>query len=305
MNSMVIREAVPDDLPRLLAISAGIWDGYDYVPHVAAYWLSGQGGVTLAAVVDGVLMGFARLTTLSQDTCWLEGIRVDQSARGLGLGKALTEAMVTQAKEMGYEHIELSSFIENYESLSIINKKGFNEKASFKYLEWMGRQSTPSEEASQVVFRQLPSATHIEPKVFEDLYERILTSKGLARRQGYFSYDWTFKRFEREDLSALLAIGGLYEISLVQANDSDAEEPKTGLMALSQRFSKGNYETLHWVEHEAFIKPSLGLGIERAIALGQTFNAMLPVEEYAHASAVEGLEALSEANEDVFVFYYK
>lgn len=305
MNSMVIREAVPEDKPRMLAISAGIWGGYDYVPHVADYWLSGQGGTTLGVLVDGELMGFARLTVLSPDTCWLEGIRVDEAARGLGLGKALTEAMVKLAKEKGYVHIELSSFIENFESLCIVKKKGFAEKASFKYLEWMGEKPYSGKGVPTVIARQLPSALLLDEEALDALFERIMTSEGLANRQGYFSYDWTFKAFEQEDIKALIAMGGLYELTAEFDSAQGISLPQTCLMALSQRFAKGNYETLHWVEHGGYVGASLLIGLERAKALGQSFNSMLPAKELPTAYTVEGLEALSEATEDVFVFYYK
>lgn len=308
MNSMVIRQVLPKDKPRMLEISATIWDGYDYIPNVADYWLSGKGGITLGVEIDEKLLGFARLTTLSEDTCWLEGIRVDEKARGLGLGKALTEAMVSTAKEKGYSHIELSSFVENYESLGIVKKKGFTEKAAYKYYEYLGSKSNESQSTGiggiGVEIKPISKEVLQTPESFEALYQRVTASEGLKSRRGYFSYDWTFKEFGREDLKALIEVQGLYELCWSLENSWHNQTPRCSLMALSKRFAKGSYETLHWVEHSAFVEASLYIGTERAKAAGETFNCMLPVAESLFAKAVDGLEMLSDEEEDVFVFYY-
>lgn len=304
MNSMAIRQVTPEDKTKMIAISSTIWDGSDYIPYIADYWISGENGVTLGIELDHELLGFARMTFLSDQCCWLEGIRVDEKARGLGLGKALTQAMVSLAKEKGYAHIELSSFVENYESLGIVKKKGFTEKASFKYYEYplaTGQTHIPQFSDLGV---QMNEVVVSDDDAFEALYQRILASEGYKTRQGYFSYDWTFKTFDRKDLLALIEIGGLYELCWQVESSWLNQMPRCSLMALSNRYAKGQYETLHWVENPEFVEVSLNIATRRAGVLGQSFNVMLPVSESVYATGIDGLESLSEEEEDVFVFYY-
>ena len=72
-----LRLATSEDRPRILEISAQIWEGEDYVPAVIDDWLSAPGSELLVATLAGELIAFAHLQWLSPHYVWLEGIRTD------------------------------------------------------------------------------------------------------------------------------------------------------------------------------------------------------------------------------------
>ena len=132
MDVRVAREA---DRERILAISAQIWDGYDYVPHVLDEWLAGAQGELLVAEIDGHVAAFSYLTWLADGHAWLQGIRADTAMRGRGAAKALTERSIARAWAAGARRIGLSTYIDNQASMHIAESFGFRRVASFVYLE--------------------------------------------------------------------------------------------------------------------------------------------------------------------------
>ena len=61
---------------------------------------------------DGEIVGCASLGTFSVPTGihgWIEDVVVDRDARGKGIGRALTEACLKKARELGIEEVNLTS----------------------------------------------------------------------------------------------------------------------------------------------------------------------------------------------------
>jgi len=132
---MEIRIAREADRERILAISAQVWDGYDYVPRVLDAWLSGEDGELLVALLDGSVAAFSYRTWLAERHAWLQGIRTDTARRGRGAGRALTEASLERSWRDGAQRIGLSTYRDNAESMHIVEAYGFRRVASFVYLE--------------------------------------------------------------------------------------------------------------------------------------------------------------------------
>ena len=66
----------------------------------------------LATDDDGTVLGTATLVTFRIPTgrrAWIEDVVVDDAARGLGVGGALTQAMVDRAEELGCTTVDLTS----------------------------------------------------------------------------------------------------------------------------------------------------------------------------------------------------
>jgi GNAT superfamily N-acetyltransferase len=98
-----------------------LWDGYiafykaTLAPGVSdvtweRFHDSGQSMFLLGAYVDGKLTGivqylFHRSTWSAADYCYLGDLFVAESARGLGLGRALIEAVYEQARAAGLPRV--------------------------------------------------------------------------------------------------------------------------------------------------------------------------------------------------------
>ena len=179
---MNIRRATPSDRERILAISAGVWEGNDYVPIVLDEWLTDPGGELLAVDVDGVLASFAYLTWLLPGHAWLQGIRTDPAYRGKGIGRALSQALVEKARQDGAVRISLSTYFDNTPSIRIIESLGFERVASFVFLERN---------------REGPSLPPIEDPgisqlTMEEAVRFVLASPYLATARGWYPFEWLF-----------------------------------------------------------------------------------------------------------------
>jgi ribosomal protein S18 acetylase RimI-like enzyme len=60
------------------------------------------------------------------EDCWLEDLYVRDDARGKGLGRALTEAVLERARERGCRRVELDVNSENPAALALYRSLGFD-----------------------------------------------------------------------------------------------------------------------------------------------------------------------------------
>jgi L-amino acid N-acyltransferase YncA len=86
-------------------------------------------GHRLVAELDGKLVGWATLARVSVRPCYVgvaeNSVYVSESARGLGVGRALMEALVAGADAAGIWTIQTSVFPENRASLALHERAGF------------------------------------------------------------------------------------------------------------------------------------------------------------------------------------
>ena len=61
--------------------------------------------------------------------CWLEDLFVEEQARGAGVGAALIEAALAQARERGCRRVELDTNETNERALALYHRFGFSERS--------------------------------------------------------------------------------------------------------------------------------------------------------------------------------
>ena len=78
----------------------------------------------LGALWRGPLLGLLE-RDLAPDTLLMDGICVDASARGLGVGTALLHAIKTEAQSRGLHHVRLDVIDINPRARALYNREGF------------------------------------------------------------------------------------------------------------------------------------------------------------------------------------
>ncbi len=228
-KTIEIRPANQGDREAVAAISAQIWDGDGYVPRVFDKWVADTMGEFSLVCVDGQVAGFGKLTMLSAEDAWLEGLRMGKGHRGLGLAKSLTKYYVNICRERGVNSLRLSTFVENHESLHIIETHGFQRVASFKLLTAQAREGVASP-AGVVAVASL-----------EEL-EQFVDAELLARRGGLLSFDFTFEPWRDSLLRDLISERSIFALR--------RNGQAVGLLILSARHSKSGELSISYMQGE-------------------------------------------------------
>jgi ribosomal protein S18 acetylase RimI-like enzyme len=90
----------------------------------------------LATDDDGTILGTATLVTFPIPTgrrAWIEDVVVDDAARGLGVGGALTQAMVDRAEELGCTTVDLTSRPSREAANRLYEREGFERRDTNVY----------------------------------------------------------------------------------------------------------------------------------------------------------------------------
>jgi GNAT superfamily N-acetyltransferase len=184
--SIRFAQVTPADKPRILEISAGVWDGEDYVPAVLDEWLTDPDGALMGAWVEDQLVAFAHLLRLSSAYGWFEGLRIDGAWRNRGIGRAFTRRMVHLADELGMRRIGLSVHLDNTISRHVVESQGFAAVTSFVYMELP---------ASQPRHGEACKAPEVRPVSIAEAATYIARSHFLALGLGFLPLGWRFHPF--------------------------------------------------------------------------------------------------------------
>jgi len=190
--SLILRPLTEADRDRVVEISSRIWDD-DWIPDAYAEWIGdARSGESIAAVLDGRVIGFARRTWIHPGHAWFEGIRSDPQCRGHGVGRALTDHLIAGARRDGAERIHLSTYVDNEASIHIIEDRGFERVASFCHLE-----GAPSPAETVDRDEDIVSVDEAETACF------VGQSAFLRLAHGRFPRGWRFFPFDVAPLAAI------------------------------------------------------------------------------------------------------
>lgn len=88
-------------------------------------------GRLLVAVVDGTVAGCVALRDLGDGACEMKRMFVDPAFHGRGLGKALAEALIAEARAIGYDRMFLDTGPDQHEAQGLYRRLGFRPVAPY------------------------------------------------------------------------------------------------------------------------------------------------------------------------------
>ena len=90
-------------------------------------------GCLLLATCEKQMAGCIALKKLDNDTCEMKRLYVLPQFRKLGIGKLLTEAVIEEARKLGYKRIRLDTLPSMIRARNLYKSLGFEEIAPYRY----------------------------------------------------------------------------------------------------------------------------------------------------------------------------
>jgi predicted PurR-regulated permease PerM/GNAT superfamily N-acetyltransferase len=129
-----IRLARESDRSDMMALTAQMWEGHDYVPQVWSEWLADRDGLLAAAEAKKRMVGFGKLTRVGPKEWWLEGLRVEPGYQGLKIGSQLTEYLVREWQRRKGGVIRLATSSERVEVHHLCGRLGFRRVGIYRMM---------------------------------------------------------------------------------------------------------------------------------------------------------------------------
>ena len=127
LDTLTFRPVQPADKDRIIAFTLNTWGDHDddYIKDVFDEWLADPRGEFTAAVIADVVVGIAKLTAVSADEWWLEGLRIDPTYRRQGIASEFNRYHVNLARQLGGKVVRYMTGGSNIGSQTIGARGGF------------------------------------------------------------------------------------------------------------------------------------------------------------------------------------
>lgn len=119
--------AYADTLP----IDLGYQDFGAELASLPGKYAAPDGLVLLARDSEGTAVGCVGLRPLGDGQCEMKRLYVADSARGTGLGRTLTEAVIAAARGIGYRELRLDTLATMHAALALYAQLGFRPIAPY------------------------------------------------------------------------------------------------------------------------------------------------------------------------------
>jgi len=204
MPKVQIRAARAADKVDILAICAGVWEeAEDYVPEVWDDWLADSYGKLIVAQVGDRVVGMAKLTQLSADQWWLEGLRVKREHQRQGVAGKLQAHLVEEFTQTGRGSLRFGTHSQNHPIHRLASRDGFRHVATYRLYE---AEPLPPEHA--LPLHQL-AESDLDPT-----WRLILGSPRYRAASGLYETFWSWQELTRERLAYHVSRGEVWSIDL-------------------------------------------------------------------------------------------
>jgi ribosomal protein S18 acetylase RimI-like enzyme len=109
------------------------FQGFDQELEELPWEYAPPDGRLILATWDGEAAGCVALRKLEEGICEMKRLYVRTELRGKGIGRALSEAVVEEARAMGYHAMRLDTIASMVEALGIYRSQGFVEIEPYRY----------------------------------------------------------------------------------------------------------------------------------------------------------------------------
>jgi GNAT superfamily N-acetyltransferase len=230
---LVCRPALASDAQDVLEFTKYIWEGHDYIKYVWTDWFADPQGLLAVAQYGPHAVGTAKVSLISPDQWWLEGLRVDPNYQGLKIGSHLHEYMDAWWLKYGRGTIRLMTSSQRVQVHHLCDRSGYT-----KVGEVLGfRSPTPHSAAPQT-----GQPTDLSPAVLEDLPAAVaFAASQSAHLLGLMDSGWRFSMPDAITLARSADAGRLYwwraRSGLLVTWEDDEDEGRVlaiGLAAIDQ-----------------------------------------------------------------------
>jgi GNAT superfamily N-acetyltransferase len=177
-DSLVCRPALARDKPGMLALTAQIWDGHDYVPQVWDDWLLDSVGRLMVAEMQGRIVGLGKLTCLALDQWWVEGLRVHPDLQGRSIASHMHAYLLRTWEQIGSGVLRLATSAKRLPIHHLCYRTGFKQVAEFSAFR-APALNEPVDRFSPVAEAQLDQAL-----------QQVVASPSLALSAGLWDLGW-------------------------------------------------------------------------------------------------------------------
>ena len=218
LAGLVCRPALAGDKRAMLALTASIWDGNDYLPQVWDSWLLDSVGRLVVAELHGRLVGLGKLTCLAPGQWWVEGLRVHPEMQGLGIASHLHEYLLQAWIRLGSGVLRLATSAKRLPIHHLCYRTGFEKVAEFTAY----RAPSLNEQSAQF-------APLTEPEL-DSAMQLAATSPSMTFAGGLWDLGWEWAAptrtfFRRATAQGLAFWWGDRRGLLVLRIDEDEDDP--------------------------------------------------------------------------------
>lgn len=128
-----LRPADQSDTADVLELTSHIWEGEDYVPRVWQEWLADQDGLLAVAKYQDHVVGLGKLTRLTNEDWWMEGLRVHPNFEGRGIASQLHEYLLHFWEQHAQGALRLATSSERLQVHKLCERTGFLKIGEYGY----------------------------------------------------------------------------------------------------------------------------------------------------------------------------